>query len=154
MTRRLSAFLTTTFFLLLTGALAGLVVAVLGLALSSALQSLQNNESTSILRFFGALFLLLIDVLAVSTATAPDGLLVGLLTAAAISVAYGVVLWLLPRLLTQRWGMLILFVLVGALTAALSLRGSLVGYGMGAAVGGALFGVVASFVVSRKPRVA
>lgn len=152
MSRRLSTFLTTTFFLLLTGALAGLVVAVLGLALASALQSLQSNESTTILRFLGALFLLLIDVLAVSTAAAPDGLLVGLLTSAAISMTYGVMLWLLPRLLTQRWGMALLFALVGALAATISLRGSLAGYGVAAAVGGAIFGVVASFVVSRKPQ--
>lgn len=152
MNRRLSTFLTTSFFLLLTGAVMGLVVAVLGLALDSALQSLQSNASTTILRFLGALFLLLMDVLAVSTAAAPDGLLVGVLTAAAICIAYGVGLWWLPRVLAQRWGMALLCAAVGALAATLSLRGALVGYGMAAAVGGALFGVVASFAISRQPQ--
>ena len=75
MTCRRLAFLTTTLFLLSTGALASLVVAVLGLALDPALQSLLNSDG-----------FLLISVLAVSAVAAPDGLMAGLLTAAAISV--------------------------------------------------------------------
>jgi hypothetical protein len=149
MTRRLLAFLTTTIFLLLIGALAGLIIAVLGLALASAFTSLQNSDGVGLLSFLVDLFFLLIDVLAVSTVAAPDGIWAGLISAAAVSLTYGLILWLLPSLQSNRWLLALLFAIVGALAAASSLRSVLADYGVAAAVVGALFGLVASLAVSR-----
>jgi hypothetical protein len=73
MTRRLLSFLTTALFLILTGAFAGIIVSMLGLALDSALKSLQSSSGEGLLDFLVALFFLLINVLAVSTVAAPDG---------------------------------------------------------------------------------
>src|SRR4051812_38753447 len=101
MTRSWLSYLTTVLFLLLTGAVAGLVVSVLGLAL----ESLRQSGGEGLLSFLSGLFFLVINVLAVSTVAAPDGIWAGLITAAAISVCYGLILLLLPQLLFQRWWM-------------------------------------------------
>jgi hypothetical protein len=149
MIRRLLSFLTTALFILLTGAVAGLVVAVLGLALASALRSLQNSDGVGLLSFLVDLFFLLIDVLAVSTVAALDGLRTGLIVAAVISLIYGLVLWRLPKLRGQRWALGLLLAIVGALVAPFSLGATLAAYGMAASVGGALFGLLVGLALSK-----
>lgn len=148
MTRRLLSFLATTFFLILIGAVTGMIVAVLGVALDSALQSLQNSSGDGLLDFLVDLFFLLINVLAVSTVAAPDGAWVGAITAAAISLVYGITLWFLPQL--QRAWLALSLAMTGALAAALSLRGALVDYGLVAAIAGALFGLFVALALSKR----
>jgi len=150
MTRSWLSYLTTVLFLLLTGAVAGLVVSVLGLALASALESLRQSGGEGLLSFLSGLFFLFIDVLAVSSVAAPYGIWAGLITAAAISLCYGLILLFLPRLLYQGWWMALIFAIAGALAAPLSLRGALVNYTVAAAIGGALLGVVAAMALSRR----
>lgn len=150
MMRSWLSFLTTTLFLLLIGAIGGMFLAIVGLALGSALQSLQNSDATGILSLLLELFLLLIDVLAVSVVAAPDGIWVGLIVAAAISVVYGVVYFLFPQLLTQRWLLALILALVGAIAAPLSLRPLLAEFQVAAIVCGALFGLLASLPLSKK----
>lgn len=149
MTRRLLSFLTTTLFILLTGAVAGVVIAVLGLALASALRSLQSSDGVGLLSFLIDLFFLLIDVLAVSTVAAADGLWTGFVIAAGISLTYGIVLWLFPKLRGQRWALGLLFAIVGALVAPFSLGAVLAAYGIAASVGGALFGLLMGLALSK-----
>jgi hypothetical protein len=147
--RRIFTFLTTTILLLLIGALAGALIAVLGLALDSALTSLGNSDSRTLASFLIELFLLLIGVLAVSGVAAPDGLWTGLICGAGISLAYGILLWGAPALLTKRAVVILIFAVVGALAAVLSVRGVLADYRVAAGVVGALFGLFASLSVGR-----
>jgi len=58
MTRGWLSYLTTTLFLLLTGVVAGVVMAVLGLALASALESLRQSGGEGLLGFLSNLFFL------------------------------------------------------------------------------------------------
>jgi hypothetical protein len=148
MTRRLLSFLATTFFLILIGAVIGTILAVLGLALDSALQSLQASSGDGLLDFLVDLFFLLINVLAVSTVAAPDGAWVGIITAAAISVVYGLTLWFVPHL--QRAWLALLLAITGAVAATLSLRGMLADYGLVAAIAGALFGLFVALALSKR----
>jgi hypothetical protein len=148
MTRHLLSFLATTFFLILIGAVTGMILAVLGLALDSALQSLQASSGDGLLDFLVDLFFLLINVLAVSTVAAPDGAWVGAITAAAISLVYGLTLWLLPQL--RRAWLALLLAITGAVATALSLRGMLADYGIVAAIAGALFGLFVALALSKR----
>ena len=154
MSRRLLSFLTTTLFLVLTGSVEGLVVSVLGLALNSAFKSLQSSSGEGLMDFLVDLFFLLIDVLAVSTIATTDGLWVGVISAAAISLSYGIILAFLPQRQPQRWGLALLFAIVGAIAAALSVRGALADDRVAATVGGALFGLIAGLALSKRQGVA
>ena len=80
---------------------------------------------------------------------APDGIWVGLMTGAGISVAYGIIYFLFPQLLSQRWLLALIFAVVGAVVAALSLRPLLAEYQVAAILCGALFGLVASLPLSK-----
>jgi hypothetical protein len=151
MTRSWLSFLTTVFFLLLSGAIAGVILAVLGLALSSAIQSLQNSDAEGILGLLAELFFLLMDVLAVSVVAAPGGLWIGLITGAAIGLAYGVIYFFLPQLLAQRWLLALIFAIAGAIAAALSLPPLLAEYQVAAILCGALFGLLASLPLRKQP---
>lgn len=148
MTRRLISFFLTTLFLLFTGVLAGVILAVLGLALGSALQSLQNSRGEGLLDLLVDLFFLLINVLAVSTSAAPDGAWSGLFAAAAISLVYGLSLWLFPQL-QRRW-LALLFAMAGALGAALGARGMLAEHMGIAAIAGAIFGLLLGPALSKR----
>lgn len=150
MTRSWLSYLTTTLFLLVTGAVAGVVVAVLGLALASALQSLSRSGGEGLLSFLSNLFFLFINVLAISTVAAPFGLWAGLITALAISVCYGVMILFSPNLLFQGGWVALIFAIAGAVVAPLSVRGVLADYTVAAAIAGALLGIIAALALSRR----
>jgi hypothetical protein len=150
MTRSWLSYLTTTFFLLLTGAVAGMVVAVLGLALSAALHSLSQSGGEGLMSFLSGLFFLLIDVLAVSTVAAPYGMWAGLITALAISLCYGAMLLFFPQLLFQSGWLALIFAIAGAIVAPLSVRGDLANYTIAAAIAGSLLGIMAALALGRR----
>jgi len=154
MTRSWLSYLTTTLFLLLTGALAGLVLAVLGLAIASAFQTLRQSGGEGLMSFLSGVFSLFFNVLAVSSVAAPDGLWVGFITALAISVCYGVIFFFFPQLLDQIGWLALIFAITGAVVAPLSLRGVLIDYTVAAIVAGALFGIIAAVGLSNRHQIA
>jgi hypothetical protein len=150
MTRSWLSYLTTTLFLLLAGAVAGMAVAVLGLALASAFQSLHQSGGEGLMSFLSGLFFLFINVLAVSTVAAPYGLWAGLLTALAISLCYGAILLFFPQLLFQSGWLALIFAIAGAIVAPLSLHGVLADYTTAAAITGALLGIITALALGRR----
>lgn len=150
MTRSWSSYLMTALFLLLTGVVAGLVIAVVGLALAAAFASLAASGGSGLMDFLYGTFSLFFSVLAVSIHAAPDALWAGVITAAAISLVYGVIYFLLPQLLFRGGWLALILAVTGAIVAPLSLRGLLVDYQVAAVIIGALFGLIAAFALSRR----